>query len=116
MSRHEQDPNASTSQPWIAIAVDELVEGAIGPQEAVEPPRPKPDAPPSPTYSRYAVLPAVVLVAAASVFVVQSSLRSALTEAWIGESSLVSLERAVATVPDRSLAWLRLGLRQSRDG
>ncbi len=116
MSRHEEDPNAPVSQPWIAIAVDELIEGAIGPQDAVEPPRPKPDPPPSPTYSLYAVLPTVLFVAAATVFVVQSSLRSALTEAWIGESSLVSLQRAVAAAPDRSLAWLRLGLRQSRDG
>jgi len=116
LSRHEADPNAPTSQPWIAVAVDELVEGAIGPQDAVEPPRPKPDPPPSPTYSRYAVLPAVLFVGAASLFVIQSSLRTALAEAWIGESSLVSLERAVAVVPSRSLAWLRLGVRQSRDG
>ncbi len=98
------------------MALDELIEGAIGPRDAVEPPRPKPEPPPSPTYSPYVVLPAVLLVAAAAVFVVQSSLRSALAEAWIGESSLVTLERAVAAAPDRSLAWLRLGLRQSRDG
>ena len=58
----------------------------------------------------------MLFVGAAAVFVVQGSLRSALAEAWIGESSLVSLERAVAVVPDRSLAWLRLGVRQSRDG
>jgi tetratricopeptide (TPR) repeat protein len=115
-SRREADPNAPASQPWIAVSVDELIEGAIGPQAAVEPPRPKPAAPPSPTYSRYAVLPAVLFVGAASIFVIQGSLRSALAEAWIGESSLVSLKRAVAAMPDRSLAWLRLGMRQSRDG
>jgi tetratricopeptide (TPR) repeat protein len=116
LSRHEADPSAPTSQPWIAIAVEELIEGAIGPQDAVEPPRPKPDPPPAPAYSRYVVLPAVLFVAAAAAFVVQVSLRSALAEAWIGESSLISLERAVAAAPDRSLAWLRLGVRQSRDG
>ena len=115
MSLNEADPNAATSQPWIAIAIDQLVEGSIGPQDAVEPPRPKPDPPLSPTYSRNAVLPAVLLVGAASVFVIQGSLRSALAEAWIGESSLVSLERAVAVEPDYALAWLRLGVRQSRD-
>jgi tetratricopeptide (TPR) repeat protein len=113
--RHEADPNAPASQPWIAIAIDELVEGAIGPQEAVEPPRPKPP-PPPPTYPRNVVLPAVLLVAAAAFFVIQDSLLSALTEAWIGESSLVSLRRAVVAAPDHSLAWLRLGVRQSRDG
>lgn len=116
MSRPEADPNATTSQPWIAVAVDPLVEGAVGPRDAVEPPRPKPDPPPPPAYSSSVVLPAVVLVAAAALFVVQSSLRSALAEAWIGESSLASLERAVAAAPGQSLAWLRLGVRQSRDG
>ena len=116
MSRHEQGPKPPTSQSWVAIVIDDLVEGAIGPQPAVEPPRPKPDPPPAPTYSPYIVLPTVLFVVAAAAFVVQSSLRSALAEAWIGESSLVSLERAVAAAPYASLAWLRLGVRQSRDG
>lgn len=61
-------------------------------------------------------MPVVLLVAAAAIFVIQHSLLSALAESWIGESSLISLERAVAVAPDRSLAWLRLGMRQSRDG
>src|SRR5690606_9676691 len=79
-------------------------------------PRPKPAAPPLPAYSSRAVLPVVVIVVAAALFIVQSSLRSALAEAWIGESSLTSLERAVAVAPERPLAWMRLGIRQSRDG
>ena len=116
LSRPEANPNAPPAQPWIAISVEELIEGAAGPKPAVEPPRPKPAPPPPASYSRIAVLPAALLVGAAAVFVIQSSVRSTLAEAWVGESSLVSLQRAVAVVPDHSLAWLRLGVRQSREG
>ncbi len=93
-----------------------MVEGAVGPQEAVEPPRPKPQPPRPLTYPRNAVLPVLLLAAAAAVFVIQNSVRSALAEAWIGESSIVALKRAVVAAPDHYLAWLRLGVRQSRDG
>lgn len=61
-------------------------------------------------------MPTILLAVAAAVFVIQDSVLSAFAEAWVRESSIVSLERAVVAAPDHSLAWLRLGARQSRDG
>ncbi len=106
----------ASQEPWVALALEELTQGAKGPQDAVEPPRSKPNPPPPTAYPLWAVLPTALLVGVAVVFVCQSAIRTTLSQSWIGNPSLSSLERATAISSNNSLGWYRLGLKQANEG
>lgn len=112
-----EDTTANKSnEPWVAVAIDALIEGAKRPQAAVSAPRAKPEPPLPRHYPHVFVLPVVMLASLAAIFLFQGAIRSALSESWIAGGTMASLERATVIASNNPLAWLRLGLRQSKDG
>lgn len=106
----------STQEPWVALPLEELTKSAKGPSDEVTPPRPKPGPPPVPQYPSVLVAPIALLVGAAALFVIQSSVRTVLTQSWIADSSISSLETATTFASTNALGWLRLGLTQANEG
>lgn len=106
----------ATQEPWVALPLEELTQGAKPPTDEISPPRPKPGPPSAPQYPSFLVVPIVLLVGAAALFVIQSSVRTTLTQSWIADPSISSLETATTIASNNALGWLRLGLTQANEG
>jgi tetratricopeptide (TPR) repeat protein len=119
-SRHpelESDAaNKPAPEPWVALALEELIQGAKGPQAEVDPPRSSPALPRPTNFPKALIIPISAAVCVLALFVCQSAIRTTLSDHWIADSSIPSLEKATSFVADNALGWFRLGVAQSKQG